>query len=40
MPLNKSSCLVFDVKAFSLQTKKTEPFGYAVLPLITSFQQR
>jgi hypothetical protein len=37
LALTKTSCIIFDIKAYDLKTKITSHYGYAVLPLTASF---
>ena len=34
IPLFKSSVIIFDIKAFDIEKRRTENFGFAVYPLI------
>ena len=36
----KSSAIIFDISSYSLSTKQMERYGFAVYPLIKSFQTR
>ena len=38
--MQRSSILIYDIKAFDLRTRTTTHFGYAVFPLIVTFQSR
>ena len=38
--LSSSSALVFDIKRYNFETKQAGDFGFAVLPVVTDFQNR
>jgi len=40
LSLTRSSVIIYDIKAYDLKTKQTSNYGFAVYPLIQSFQQR
>lgn len=38
--LDKSSCVIFDVKRYNFVSKTSGDFGFAVYPLVSDFQNR